>query len=392
MNMTDPGGIRTMALSDVDRRVLWVRAGGRCTLCNRYLLEGDLTHEEVPLGEGAHIVGAVDSAKSPRGKHPLPAEYRDAIDNIMLACSGCHTEIDQHKASRLLDVEFLRERKRQHEADIKLQTSLVRDRRTAILRMAGNIRGDVMELPRQAAAEAVIRCAQRFPYFLESYDRQGVEIDLQQLPGEQPLSPDYYRLAANAIDRAIQNRVHPGIRNGDITHISVFAIARLPLLLYLGSKLDDGSPVDVYQRHRATDSWAWPQSSDPGTGFAISYTEGAPSAAEGVLITNLSGTTPTTDLPEHMRELPIWTLTPASGPAEDVFGHPAVLDRFAAAVRDYFTNLEATHKQLCTLHLIGALPLSGALVFGQILKSTHLRATVITYDRTGDGYRRALEV
>ena len=111
-----------------------------------------------------------------------------------------------------------------------------------------------------------------------------------------------------------------------------------------------------------------------------------------MLITNLSGSTPTADLPDHMRELPIWTLTPDSGPAEDVFGHPAVLDRFAAAVRSYFTNLEAPHKQLRTLHLIGALPLSGALVFGRILKSTHLRPTVITYDRTGEGYRRALEV
>lgn len=381
-----------MALSDVDRRVLWVRAGGRCTLCNRYLLEGDLTHEEVPLGEGAHIVGAVDSAKSPRGKYPLPVEDRDTIDNIMLACSGCHAEIDQHNASRLLDVEFLRERKRQHEADIKLQTSLVRDRRTAILRMAGDIRGGVMELPRQAAAQAVMRCAQRFPYFLESYDRQGVEIDLQQLPGEHPLSPDYYRLAANAIDRAIENRVQPGIRNGDITHISVFAIARLPLLLYLGSKLDDGSPVDIYQRQRAAGSWSWPQIDDPGTDFAIAHAVGTSGAVEGVLITNLTGTTPASDLPDHMRELPIWTLTPDSGPAEDVFVHPAVLDRFAAAVRGYFTNLESTHKQLRTLHLIGAMPLSGALVFGRILKSTHLRPTVITYDRTGDGYRWALEV
>ena len=245
---------------------------------------------------------------------------------------------------------------------------------------------------RQAAAQAVIRCAQRFPYFLESYDRQGVEIDLQQLPGEHPLSPDYYRLAANAIDRAIENRVQPGIRNGDITHISVFAIARLPLLLYLGSKLDDGSPVDIYQRQRATDSWAGLQSDDPGTGFAISHAEGAPAAAEGVLITNLSGTTPASDLADNMRKLPTWTLTPDSGPAEDIIGHASVLGRFAAAVRGYFTHLEATHKQLRTLHLVGALPLSGALVFGRILKSTHLRPTVITYDRTGNGYRRALEV
>ncbi len=52
-----------MSLSDLDRRILWVRAGGRCTLCKTYLLEGHLSAKEVPLGEGAHIVGRVDSEK-----------------------------------------------------------------------------------------------------------------------------------------------------------------------------------------------------------------------------------------------------------------------------------------------------------------------------------------
>lgn len=381
-----------MTLGELDRRTLWVRAGGRCTMCKKYLLEGDLVPTEVPLGEGAHIVGAVDSPKSPRGQDPLPPGERDTVDNIMLACAGCHNEIDQQLTARLIDVAFLRERKRQHEADIKLQTGLVKDRRTAILRMAGNIRGDVMELPRHAAAEAVIRSSQRFPFFLESYDRQGIEIDLQQLPGEDPLSSDYYRLATGVIDQAIDARIHPGIRNGDITHISVFAIARLPLLIYLGTKLDDGSPVDIYQRHRATESWMWPQTVDPGTHFVQATTDGASGATEGVLITNLSGTTPAADLPAELSTLPSWTITPSDGPGEDVFLHPAVLGRFADAIRRYFTELEATHKPLRRLHLIGALPLSGALTLGRVLKSTHLRPTLVTYDRTGDGYRHALEV
>jgi hypothetical protein len=62
-----------------------------------------------------------------------------------------------------------------------VQTGLLRDSRTAIVRLAGNIRGDAMQLPRKAAAEAVIRCAGRFPFFVEAYDRQGVEIDLLQV-------------------------------------------------------------------------------------------------------------------------------------------------------------------------------------------------------------------
>jgi hypothetical protein len=44
------------------------------------------------------------------------------------------------------------------------------------------------------------------------------------------------------------------------------------------------------------------------------------------------------------------------------------------------------------LHVIGPLPLSGAVTLGRVLKSTGLRPSVITYDRDDAGYRRALEI
>jgi hypothetical protein len=40
-----------------------------CTLCKRYLLEGELTTVEVPL------------------QNPLPVSDRDTVDNVVLACS-----------------------------------------------------------------------------------------------------------------------------------------------------------------------------------------------------------------------------------------------------------------------------------------------------------------
>ncbi|SDE25334.1 HNH endonuclease [Auraticoccus monumenti] len=380
-----------MSLTDTDRRILWVRAGGRCTLCKGYLLEGDLSAKEVPLGEGAHIVGRVDSEKSARGLHELPVSERDEIDNLMLACSLCHNEIDKQKVAGLLDVEFLRRKKREHEADIKQQTGLLKDRRTAIVRMAGDIRGRVMELPRDAAAEAVIRCTGRFPRFVESYDRQGVEIDLQDLPGEDPITDAYYTTARAKIDQAVDARIAPGIRSGDITHLSVFGLARLPLLIYLGAKLDDGIPVDVYQRHRSTSSWMWP-SAEPTARFAVSVAQdGDPGATNGVLITNVSGTTPLADLPAELAELPTWTLD-VGIPGEDACKSPADVDLFLAEARSFFTALEVSHKGIKQLHVFGALPLSPAVSFGLCLKSVGLRPVVVTYDRTNDGYRRALEI
>jgi hypothetical protein len=361
------------------------------------LLEGGLSAVEVPLGEGAHIVGREDSTRSARGKNPMPVEDRDDIDNLMLACASCHNEIDKKRVEGLLDVHLLRNLKRQHEADIKTQTGLLGDSRTAIIRLAGTIRGDAMQLPRKAAAEAVIRCASRFPFFIESYDRQGVEINLLDLDGEYPLEDDYYRTATRRIDSALETRVLPGITNGDIDHVSVFAIARLPLLVYFGWKLNDGIPVDVYQRHRATDDWQWLNPAAE-TDFSVSHApanaaDGAGGTSEdAVLITNLSGTTPVTDLPAELQGLEMWTISPDTGPAEDVFASAEVLGRFVGAVRGFFTDLESTHKNVKRLHVFGALPLAGAIELGRALKSEGLRPTVVTYDRTEHGYRLALEV
>ena len=382
-----------MSLSDIDRRVLWVRAGGRCTLCKAYLLEGDLSAKEVPLGEGAHIVGREESKKSARGLHELSANERDTVDNLMLACPSCHNEIDKQLVAGLLDVDFLRAKKREHEADIKQRTGLAKDRRTAIVRMAGEIRGRrVTEMPRDAAAEAVIQSSGRFPHFAESYDRQGVEIDLRDLPGEEPLTDNYYETARAKIDRAVDNQIRPAIQEGSITHLSVFALARLPLLVYLGAKLDDGFPLDVYQRHRSSGSWSWP--TDVLTaGFTVTPSvDGDRDAAEGVLITNLSGTTPLADLPPGLNGLPNWALNINGDTAEDVFRSPADLAAFVETIRAFFTGLEGTHKGLKRLHLFGAMPISPALAFGICLKSDGLRPIVVLYDRTSAGYRYALEV
>lgn len=382
-----------MGLSDLDRRILWVRAGGRCTLCKRYLLEGELSAEEVPLGEGAHIVGQKDSTKSARGKNSMPVGERDNVDNLMLACSDCHTEIDKKQVEGLFDVPLLRGIKRDHEADIKMQTGLVRSRRTAVLRMSGNIRGAAMELPRAAAAEAVIRSAARFPFFLESYDRLGIEIDLRGIDGEYPLDPMYYTAATRRIDSALDNQVLPGITQGHIEHLSIFAIARLPLLIYLGTRIDDGVAVDIYQRNRSTDSWVWPKTdAQATTDFSITPPVSDDGGTSAVLITNLSGTTPITELPQNLQSAPCWTIEPRTGPSEDVFQSAEMVERFAQTVRSFFTGLEGTHKHVKTVHLFGALPLAGAVAFGRILKSNGLRPTIVTYDRQDDGYRRALEV
>ncbi len=382
-----------MAMSSDNRRILWVRAGGRCTLCKSYLLHGELTGFEVPVGEGAHIVGQAQAERSPRGMSELPLDRRDTPENVLLACANCHNEIDKAKVAEVVTAQMLQERKAAHEAEIRHQTGLTADRRTTVLRMFGAIRGAMMRVDATDAATAVLQSSDRFPLFPASYDQQGLELDLCRIPGEESPTNGYYASAARIIDTFVGGRVADGVEQGHLTHLSVFAIARLPLLVYLGWSLDDGIDTDVYQRHRSTGKWQWPTAEDITTFTVEATVAGAADAAEAVLITNLSGTTTPPQLPEAFLGLPAFTVTPTGQQShEDVIAHPASVVEFRTAVRRFFSELEASRPSVATLHVFGALPVSAAVSLGQTLKARDLRPKVVLYDLTPTGYQHALEI
>lgn len=379
-----------MGLSDVDLRIVWVRAGGHCILCQKYLLRGDITGLVYPLGEGAHVVGKKHSKKSPRGVDPLPESERDTPDNVLLACENCHGEIDVLLNEKVVDKAFLLKLKAEHEVEVQRVTGMISSARTSVVRMVADIRGNRTSLASAEAVLAVIRHG-RIPHFLGTYDGTSEEIDLRDIVGEVDASAGYYQQAIAKIDDVIERRIAEAIKRDEVSHLSVFALARVPLLIYLGSRLDDAVSVEIFQRHRATDDWVWSER-DPGTMFELVCVRDGDPDQDVVLITNLSGATPLEELPADLGRTTVFTVTPSSGPAEDVVAHPAILIRFTEIVRGFFTALEATHKGAKRVHLVGALPASPAVAFGRALKSRGIRPDVVTYDRTVAGYMKAVVI
>jgi hypothetical protein len=81
---------------------LWVRSGGRCAICNRYLLEDEFTAHAVNLAELAHNVGHKPTAGSPRGEDGLAVALRNLADNLLLLCGDHHSVVDVPPAGVLL--------------------------------------------------------------------------------------------------------------------------------------------------------------------------------------------------------------------------------------------------------------------------------------------------
>jgi HNH endonuclease len=98
-----------MAITTRTRRILWIKAGGRCSICHEQLAT-DATDEDDPsiFGEECHIV-----ARSPGGPRAANVPDKDSYDNLILLCRKHHKQVDDQRSH--FTAERLKEIKRAHE-------------------------------------------------------------------------------------------------------------------------------------------------------------------------------------------------------------------------------------------------------------------------------------
>ena len=372
---------------DPARRLIWVRAGGRCIVCNAYLVSSHLDDGAAvrQIGEVAHIAGR--SATGPRGSSETPLADRDAPENLILLCPNHHTEAD---TGRITDSqyteEFLRSRKKSKEAWVEFVTGLSREQTTTVLRLSGDVRGSTCLIEPREAAEATMRWALRTPCYLRDPRGVGLTIDLANVP--EPGTAAYWETCLRAIDAEV-DRLRESARVGDTTHVSVFAFALIPLLVALGYALDDTIDTDVYSRHRGSDSWHWdPHAHAVGFALAIPDTAGATEAA---VIVNASGTIQPAELPQDAQNLPCIIVEPegSHAPSPTTCASRRTLNSFTATFRGLLAELER-HKHIRHLHLFLAAPIAIAVNIGRIWPHDNAAPSLTVYHRTNDSYQRAI--
>jgi hypothetical protein len=353
------------SIPDRVRLAAWVAAAGRCTFCNRFVLENEDLGEPVPIGELAHNVGR--SANSPRGDADLPQDLRQAAENLLLLCRNCHKPADDGGVVGRYSVDELTKRKHNHESRIRFPTSIGADRSSTILRVVGRIRSAPPALTYDTVLEATTATG-TFPQLLSGSHRAEYDLDLRQVSNEG--SQAYFTTCANEIDTMI-DRINDGIRRDDINRLSVFAFARIPLLVHLGARLDDKIRTDIYQRQRADDknAWRWPATPPSAPSFSFRLARSGQINSRVALVVSLSGTVPLNDLPDTLSMAHIYELYPdpptERGPT--VISSPSALANFEAGCRRFLAHVEGAHGRLSYIDLFPATPLSPALTLGRVL-------------------------
>ena len=371
----------TRAIKPDNKLLLYVRAGGRCEFdgCNEYLLSHQLTHKTINLGQMAHIVAF--SEEGPRGKtDKRPADINN-VDNLMLLCHRCHKLVDDHPEE--YSRETLLNYKKAHEERIFWLTSASPDRQTSVVVLKSKIGGQTVKLSAAEIHEAV---SPRYPA-----SRAGTTIDLSEIKDE---GDDFYSVAAKRIKHKIERVVSDVIEEEKTNHVSLFALAPMPLLILAGNLLGNKIPTDLFQRHRDAENWTWKTDGRLAEYKFEKIREGT-NDDKVALVLSLSGKIHLEKLPsEVVEDASVYEITldgtsPNPGFLRQKQDLTAFKDIYQLALREIGSN----HGKLENLHLFPAVPAPVAVLCGRELMPK-IDPILVIYDddKRHGGYRMILEV
>lgn len=361
--------------------LLFVRAGGRCEFdgCNKYLLRHHLTLTEGNFGEMAHVVAF--SPQGPRGAQCLDAGKLNSIANLMLLCPGCHRLIDRRAAE--YSVTTLRRFKQRHEDRIHRLTGTQPDHETRVVILKAKIGAQAVDLSSSEIQEAI---APRYP------DLEPHVIDLTTIPdsddavfwetGKRTIAHHCERLYATRMDG-------PPPR-----HISLFALAPIPLLAYLGSQLSSKIPTDLYQRHRDKENWAWKTKGEP-VAYTVNVLRCGSDRSKVALLLSLSGSIPPEKLPSTIDSgFTLYEVTLAEGlPNPGFLQLRQDLIAFQRVYQEVLAAIVKEHGLVEEIHLFPAVPAPVAVVCGrEPLPKAHPALIVYDYNKHKGGFSPTIRI
>jgi hypothetical protein len=333
---------------------LWVLAAGRCEFqgCNGLLLHDDLTLNEGNYSNIAHIISWTPTG--PRGDAKLSPKLAKDIGNLMLMCQKHAKLIDDKKHIPFYTVEKLLTFKKMHEERIRIQTEIQAARKTLALRMESNIRGRRVQVDQHDVYSALLR-AGRYPA-----DEKGILIDLTGIE----YAPDraFWDTSARQIDAELASAFRVGNDGTRHSHLSVFALAPIPSLAYLGYRLGNTVPADIYIKVRGR-NWFLRQRAP-----RVQFFTHRPKRAGGkqvALSIAISGTiSPSSIYKATGMRLPIYEIK-IRRPGLDSIRSEEDLEVYRKIYRSIMDEIRERHGKKAKVHLLAAIPCCVAVVCGR---------------------------
>ncbi|MDP1769665.1 MAG: SAVED domain-containing protein [Nitrospirota bacterium] len=325
----------------------------------------------------AHIVAF--SAGGARSDKKRSSKDVNSIGNLMLLCSECHKLIDTHPEK--YTTETLKQFKQNHEDRIYRLTATHPDRQTTVVVLKSMIGNHAVEVSLPEIQDAI---APRYP------DANPIIIDLTTIPDSG--NEEFWSMAARTIDQHCDRLYADSLESSSPHHISVFALAPIPLLVHLGSRLTSKIPVDLYQRHRDTENWTWRTDGTPVT-YTVRKLRSGSDKAKISMVVSLSGTIPIETLPSHIDskftvyELTLTEITPNPG----FLRLRNDLISFQRTYQEVLATIIKDHGLVDEIHLFPAVPAPVAVVLGrEPLPKVHPALVIYDYNKDNGGFTQTI--
>ena len=364
---------------------LWIKSAGRCEFkgCNTPVWYNGLTLSEGNFAEVAHIIGS--SEDGPRGTDQSE-ELQIDFSNLMLLCQRCHKEIDAEQ--KKYPIELLRSWKQEHENRIEIQTSYPEDiHKSTVLLFSVNIGDRTVPINYEAVRNAM------FPKY--PTDSKGIKIEENNF--DRLWTPEQWQaFAESRIKGKVLRFLDEGIDDVKIKHISIFGIASMPLLMYLGRCIGDTVPTDIYQSHRnienTSKTWSWQEEASVDLHYFVSCEQEVKS--EIVLLKLAISDTIELDKYENLfsNNCSIYQVT-VSEASPHFLKSKRQLEIFSYEYRKLLNQIQAKHGKNCKVFILPAVPVSIALECGRVILPTKdPEIYVCEYYRDKGGFKTVLKI
>jgi hypothetical protein len=222
-------------------------------------------------------------------------------------------------------------------------------------------------------------------------DARGVAIDLTAIEGDDGA---FIEAACRTIEHHVRRLHEPGMDVDIPRHISLFALAPIPLLVFLGSRLGNKIPMDIYQHHRDTETWTWKADGVP-IDYAFRHVRAGSDRARVALILSLSGVIHVPDLPAEIDgRFSVYEITVAGrAPSPAILRLREDLDRFKDLYSKVLRSIYRDHGALREIHLFPAVPAPVAVLCGrELLPKVDPTLCVYDADKAKGGFTLAVRI
>lgn len=238
-----------MSVTSIDNKnkfMLWAISGGRCQYrgCNKILHTDILTKRNFNQSYIAHIVA--DVAGGPRGCTTRSPLLADDITNLMLLCDTHHRLIDRDDLIGNTET-LLLEMKAEHENRIANASNVSADKQSHIVTLNANIGVHTPNVQYSIISQSLLP---------DYYPAIAANIDLGTVNTlNKDSDPNFWNFELINLQKRFDRLLFPLLNSGEIKHISLFGFAPIPILIKLGTLLNDITSVDVRQKRRNPDTW-----------------------------------------------------------------------------------------------------------------------------------------